>query len=727
MIKSEWKHIFSNRKILVPIIAVLFIPVLYAGMFLWAFWDPYANLSDLPVAVVNSDEGAEFDGKELVLGKELADKLKESDQFNFISVTKEQAEDGLFNQDYYLLIEIPENFSQHATTLLNDNPQKMVITYKPNEGYNFLSSQIGETAMDRIRAQVNEQVTATYAEQLFNSITKLGDGFTEASDGAGQLKDGAAEINNGANDLKGYLAQLASSTIELREGTDTVVNGIQSAASGSAELNNGISKLSDGASQLKDGVNQTSNGAAKLQSGITQYTENVKQLNESYQLLGEKEKVLVESLAKLQSSSATLNESANQLSQGSANVTAGIKALSNQLAEVTSTLPAEQSAAITETLKQLETGSSNVSTGLEKLSSGTAALSTGTAQVSSGAEQLSSGYTQAQQGVAKLNEASTGLLEGATTLATGTNTLAAKMNEFNTGIGQVYAGSSNLVSGLNKLAAGSTQLKEGTGTLAVKSGELADGSTKLADGTKKLVDGTDTLQTSLQGASEQASEVSATDATYEMVASPVDVKVEEVNKVPNYGTGFTPYFLSLGLFVGALMISIVFPFVQSSIKPTSGVSWFTSKVTVLGVAGSIQSLLVIAIALFGLKLETQSVGLFVLSAFITSFTFLAMIQLLVSVLGDSGRFVAILVLILQLTTSAGTFPLELIPQPLQIFNKILPMTYSVQSFKASISTGDISHFWANNGVLIGFMVACLALTFGYFMLLFKKRYSKETA
>jgi len=325
-----------------------------------------------------------------------------------------------------------------------------------------------------------------------------------------------------------------------------------------------------------------------------------------------------------------------------------------------------------------------------------------------------------------LNDSSGALMEGSASLATGTSTLATKMNDLTIGMQKAYDGSNSLVAGLGELASGSGQLQTGTGTLAEKSGELAVGSSKLTEGTEQLAEGTETLQSSLKDASEQSKEVSANDSTYDMVASPVEVEVEGVNEVPNYGTGFTPYFLSLGLFVGALLISIVFPFAQAATKPTSGASWFISKISVLGVVGIIQSLMVVAIALFALKVETQSVGLFILSTIITSFTYLAIVQLLVTVLGDPGRFVAIVILILQLTTSAGTFPLELIPQPLQIFNQFLPMTYSVQSFKASISTGNIGHFWSNNGVLLGFMVVCLAITFGYFMLLFKKRHSKET-
>ena len=98
--------------------------------------------------------------------------------------------------------------------------------------------------------------------------------------------------------------------------------------------------------------------------------------------------------------------------------------------------------------------------------------------------------------------------------------------------------------------------------------------------------------------------------------------------------------------------------------------------------------------------------------------------MLVSIMGDPGRFVAIVILILQLTTSAGTFPLELIPAPLQIFNTLLPMTYSVQAFKASISTGDMSFLYQNYAVLFGYMAVFLVLTFGYFKLIHTKRYSK---
>lgn len=223
MIKAEWLKIFKTKKMLISVIAVLFVPVMYSGMFLWAFWDPYANLKDLPVAVVNEDKGAVMDEETMKLGQTLVDKLIDSEQFRFEEVEAKEADQKLKDQKYYILIKIPENFSEHATTLLDDEPQRLVIDYIPNEGFNFLGAQIGETAMDRIKAEVNTQVSATYAEKLFDSITQLGDGFTEAADGAGELDEGAAKLAAGADELKGYLEQLASSSVQLSDGTDALV------------------------------------------------------------------------------------------------------------------------------------------------------------------------------------------------------------------------------------------------------------------------------------------------------------------------------------------------------------------------------------------------------------------------------------------------------------------------------------------------------------------------
>ncbi|WP_342471934.1 YhgE/Pip domain-containing protein [Metasolibacillus sp. FSL H7-0170] len=726
MFKSEWLQIFKTRKMFISIIAVLFIPVLYSGMFLWAFWNPYAQLTNLPVAIVNEDTGATFEGETMQLGEELTDKLVSSEQFKFEEITAEDAEEQLQDRNYYMLIRIPENFSQHATTLLDEQPSKLVIDYIPNEGFNFLSAQIGETAMEKIKIEVNSQVAKTYAEKLFTSITQLGDGFAEAADGASKLDEGAKEIMNGANDLQGYLEQLASSTIELADGTSELKQGAQKAATGATSLADGVAKLAQGSSQLAAGADELSTGAKQLAQGINNYTDGAAQIADSQKTLVEKQQSFNEGLGSLTESTGNLQAGANQLSDSATKLNAGIDSLSEQMQQILATLPAEKAESLQATLTQLNEGSTQLVDGLNNLTVSSNSLQQGVSQLNESSNQLLAGQQQITEGANNLVASSDALSSGIHTIVDGNAAIAEKLNELTEGANAAKTGANELAAGLNTVVSGTGKLNDGTSLLAEKSGELADGSTTLAEGTKELAEGATTLTSKLQEASEEAN-IDSSDANYEMVAQPVDVEKTVVNHVPNYGTGFAPYFISLGLFVGALLISIVFPFVEPAARPTNAVTWFFSKVSVLAVVGIIQSAIIVAIVVGILGLQVESLPWFMLTTVLTSFTFLAIIQMLVSIMGDPGRFVAILILIIQLTTSAGTFPLELVPMPLRAFNPFFPMTYSVQAFKVAISTGDAAFLGFNFAVLAGFAVVSLAITLGYFALIFTRRYSKQEA
>ncbi|MGG0655167.1 YhgE/Pip family protein [Rummeliibacillus pycnus] len=765
MIKAEWSKIFQSKKVLIAIIAVLFVPVLYAGMFLWAFWDPYAHLEDLPVAIVNNDEGATIEGKEEQFGKELVDNLIKSKNFKFTETSQEQGSKGLKNRDYYLEIVIPKDFSKNAASILEDDPEQMKIIYKPNEGFNFLGGQIGNSAVELVRKEVNKQVSATYAKTLYANIKKMGDGFGDAADGAGKLEKGAGELGKGANqlndgiksakdgatqladgaksaavgsnDLKNGIdsakdgsSQLQSGSSDLKKGTETLVSGLEGNTSNINALNNGAQKINDGVGTLSSGLSQLAPGASNVSNGVSQLVKG----------LGE----MPSQISSLQTGVANLNNGASDLTKGTKSLAAGTKQLIAQIKAMN--LPADQEKTLLATATAIDTGASNVNEGATKLSAGTTQLNNSVvgikAPTTNDLTALKQGAAQVSTVLDKMNKSvSSELAPGTKQLAAGTDKLASNWStsiegakKLDTGAGQLNTGIASLNNGLGQLQTGSGQLASGLGTLSngtesLVSGavQLADGSQQLADGTTELKDGAGTLQSNLADAHKTASSVNATQKTYDMVGEPVGVEKQEINKVPNYGTGFAPYFISLGLFVGALLISIVFPLVEPAIKPKNGFSWFASKTVVLAVVGLIQSLIVVAIAIFGLKIEIANVGAFILMALITSYAFIALVQMLVTILGDPGRFLAIIVLILQLTTSAGTFPLELVPKALHIFNPILPMTYSVQGFKAAISTGDMGFFGFNSGILLIYMVVFLAITCGYFALLFAKRYSKEAA
>jgi putative membrane protein len=259
---------------------------------------------------------------------------------------------------------------------------------------------------------------------------------------------------------------------------------------------------------------------------------------------------------------------------------------------------------------------------------------------------------------------------------------------------------------------------------------LNNGAGSLVSGTGQLNAGADKLSNKLGKAADQAGAINPTDATYNMMSSPVRLNHDAVTKVPNYGTGLAPYFLSLGLFVGGLLLTIIYNVKAPAIMPKNGVTWFLGKFGVMALIGILQSLLADFILLDLLKLHVQSVPLFIFATIVTSLTYMAIIQFLVAAFANPGRYIAVIILILQLTTSAGTFPLELIPKPLQAVHDLMPMTYSLQMFKAVISSGDFSFMWQNADKLSVFFAAFIFLSLLYFVVKFRhlhKMVEKEGA
>jgi len=723
LLKQEVIELFKNKKLLVSIIAILFIPILYSGTFLWAFWDPYGHLEDLPVAIVNNDKGAEMDEEKLQLGDELVDKLKESKDFDFQFVDRKTGYRNLEDQKYYLLVEIPENFSKNATTLMDEDPQKLELKYVPNESSNFLSAQIGETAVAKIQKSLSEKVTETYAETMFDIITKMADGYGSTDEAAGKLKDGIMDLGEGAKTLEEKLALLAEKQVEFTGGTKKIHDGTVELQKGAATLADGLGKLANAQNELIEGAQKAKEGAGSLQAGIDQAHTGVSTVEEKMNEVVSGTDQLHQGSEQLKDSLQKFQTGANSAAQGAKELEEGVAALQSQLEPVMGALPEEQQAALTQALAQLSAGATKLGEGNETLASsagqiesGAATLSEKIATLNNGQKALQTGISELSDGTEQLKNGAAQLTEGQTKLQTGLVTFGEKLSEASAGSQKLASGSTTLVDGVNQLQTGSTALADG-------SSQLAEGSNQIVTGTNKLAEGSTEFKDEINKAATEASDIQADEKTYNMVAEPVTVKKESINKVANYGTGIAPYFLSLGLFVGALMLSIVYPYKDPIGIPRSGFSWFTSKLGVITAIGIIQALIASGVTLWLLDMEVKSVPLFILYSILTSLVFITLIQLLVTTLGDPGRFLAVIILILQLTTSAGTFPIELVPKPLQDFNGWLPMAYTVRGYKEVISSGNFSLMWHNGYVLIGFMVSFMILTLLYLTINHKKKYS----
>lgn len=692
-------------KVFIPILVVLFIPVLYSGLFLTAFWDPYGKMNELPVAVVNEDRGATYEDKELKVGADLVEELRKSDDFAWNFVTREQAEQGMKNNDYYMTIVIPDNFSAQATTLMDDTPAPAQLIFEPNEGYNFLAAQIGGTAVKEIKTKVSAKVTEAYTETLFDQVENISGGLSDAGEGASALNEGAVKLDDGADQLKANLAKLVDGTTKLQ-------NGVTPLAQGSESLYGGINEVNKGAATLAGGLSQLDTASQQLRSGAQDAQQGSQQLQAGLQASLEGAKKLQAGLEASEQGSSSLKTGLTSSVQGSAKVVEGASAVAQGLEQLAQANP---ELASNPSVQQLLAASKAVAQGAD-------ALHQGNQQLLQGSDSLHSAQQQLVQGGSELAAAQEQLLQGATALEAGQAKLSGGLEQFGAKLSEAATGGQKLASGTGQLSAGAEQLlggvkqlSSGVGTLTDGSKQLNAGAGELKDGMDQLTEGAGELAGKLTDAAEQTSSVQKTDALVSMYAEPVSIDEHKLNEVPNYGTGFAPYFLSLGLFVGALISTLVVPVRGSSVTEASGWNRFVSRTLAFTGMSLFQSLLAVVMVLYGLGLEVQSVPLFYLFSFVTSLSYMFIIQALVTWLENPGRFLAILILIFQLTTSAGTFPLELIPNWMKVFNPLLPMTYSVKGYKAVVSTGETIVVWDNIGILLGFAVVFLALTLVYFI------------
>lgn len=369
MVKQEWKSLWRNKILMIVLVFIIAIPAIYTTLFLGSMWDPYGKLDELPVAVVNLDEPVEYEGETLNVGQKLVDKLKEDGSLCFNFTDADQAERGLKNGTYYMVITVPKNFSENATTLMDTVPKKMELDYKTNPGTNYIAMKMSETALEKIKTSVAQEVTKTYAETIFDKISEAGDGMKDAADGAGEIYDGTEKLSDGNKTISDNLKTLSEGTLTFKDGTSelkvglssyldgvnqlsdgstTLANGATSLLTGALKLNDGANSLSDGTKTLTSGTATLESGAKTLESGLKTYTDGVKQANDGAAALNSNSVALT-------SGAQQLTAGNEQLSSGSAQILGGLNQMSST---VKSGLPSEDK--ITELSGGLDTYSAAI-------------------------------------------------------------------------------------------------------------------------------------------------------------------------------------------------------------------------------------------------------------------------------------------------------------------------------------------------------------------------------
>ena len=669
---------------------VLLIPLIYSFFYLKSYWNPYGNLSDMKIAVVNLDSGKDGSNE----GNEFVKSLKESDTFNIQEVSEAEAEDGMKKGDYYATIKIPENFTECLKSASSEDKQIATVTYSPNQATNYLATQIVNSAVKTIQLNLQSKVDKEIIAELSNKLNEVPNSLQTISNGADSILNGAESLDSGIKQISDGTNQLSNSYSEFNAGVQSACSGSENLQSGIAQVSSGVANLQAGSQNLDGAIDQinsgidgmSANGAESvtaLVTGVNSLNENAGKLN-SYATDG----------ANLSKSLATdvnvyvgnVNAMQQELQALLTNSTVSSEEVKNVLAKYSPTLSEKSS--IAETSKKLAQNDGVASAYASGVYKGTSELL-----------QKSSGLTQMFQGVQGLKSALAEVKKGTTTLKNGTNTLA-------NGTQTLANGSATLTSGLAKLNSSSNQIDNAIKTINTGVSSASDGSTQ-------LVDGVQTFKTSINEGMETTKEqLKSLDGIEEFGEKPINFETEEYGKVDSYGIAFTPLFLCIGLWVGALMAYVVLYYDHDE---RFGILGITSKNKILQnviyiAIGAVEGLVTGILLKAGLGYTVENMTLYYGASILIGITFMSIIQFLIRNFGDIGKFLALIVLVLQLAAAGGTFPIETIDKGFQAISPYLPMTYSIKLLREILVPTATNFKVQYIGILIGISVVTFAIT-----------------
>lgn len=729
------------------LVFVLLVPLLYSAIYLSANWDPYGRLDQLPVAVVDEDrpttvEDSEGHSTRLAAGQDLVDNLLEEPAFDWQVTDAAEAADGLAEGRYFMTMTIPESFSSDLVSGQTPDPRRARIELRRDDANGFVVGSITSKAQDSVELAVDQAAVDAYFSAVFDNLDTIRAGMVDAQDGADKLADGAAKAHEGAG-------RLASGADQASAGAGDLLDGARSAEAGAGRLATGADELSDGAGRLAAGGSDLAAGARRAQEGAGQ---------------------LDDGLARLDTGSSTLAEGADQVAAGTAALNAQVLPVLDLVLEE---LPAVQaragdiSSSVADLTAVVATGSDSLATDVSSLQAQleqlegdhpeladdpTWAALTGRVDAASGrvgeasarAQEVAAAAAEIDRAVGsagdpsgRVQQARTDLValdggahdvasgahdlhDGIVTAHTGSTALAGGLGDLVDGADQVSAGAGALQTGADQLSSGAHDLQSGLGRLAEGVGTLDEGLTSLADGahelqtgTGQLEDGADQLASGLAQGVDRMPVLSQDeqDEAAQVMSSPADVRMTVDHPATYYGRGLAPMFFAIALWVFGISVFLV-------VRPVAGrllagrahpvrlslTAWF--PVAAIAVTAG---LIMVAVVWLTLGLDPVRPLSLVALTVLGALCFSSVAHLLRTALGTVASAVTLVWLVLQLPTSGGTYPAELLPSFFAALSPAMPMTYLIDAYRVVISGGQVDHLVRDVLVLAVITVTSMGL------------------
>lgn len=663
------------------------VPLLYGAVYLWAFWDPYGNLNRIPAALVVEDRGS----GDLHAGADLAETLVDREVFAWHRTDARHADEGLRDGRYEIVLRIPADFSAALAAApdpsLVARPGQLLVT--TDDANNYLAGLLSRGAFTEVRAAAASSAASGYFDRMLIGFADLKAQTAQAANGANQLAEGTAEAAGGAD-------RAAVGADRAHDGAGQLANGLDSAAAGADRLSNGLTALDAGAAELADGTARAAAGGRLLASRVDAATGRIEPvLRDNAELIEQAATAIADGADAISASIDALPH----LAQDAVTQTGAVRADLDALAEAHPELRADPTwqkarAAADAAVRAATAVRDRIDTaGLATIKAQMTRTAALARQVAAAAPHLADDVAAARGQVDQL--------------ADGLDQLAAGADRLHQGTSEAASGAKDLRGGLYRLATGARQLDGGLAQLSGGTHQLATGLAALDDGATRLASGLTDGANKIPGYDPDDRAHRA-----DVLADPVELQRHAKHAAATYGVGFAPYFLALALWVGAMITYMLLrPLTRRHVVSGGAPARVALAGWLPGIAvGIAQAAVLFLVVRYGLGVEPVHPWAMLLYLGLTSVAFTALVQWLGARLGPAGRLVALALLMLQLTSSGGTYPVQTSPALFQALHPWLPMTYVVSGLRHLVNGGSTGTALVGALVLAGFAALGFALT-----------------
>ncbi|MFH9085953.1 YhgE/Pip family protein [Streptomyces sp. NPDC017673] len=650
------------------LVALLVLPLLYGALYLWSFWDPYGRLDRIPVALVNDDKGATAGGKKITAGDDIVDGLRDSRTFEWHEVSDEEARAGVEDGTYYLSLTMPSDFSSRIASSSGDSPETGALQVRTNDANNYIVGQISRTVFNEVRTAASTKASRSFLDKIFVSFSDIHDKTVTAAQGADKLNSGIGKAEKGSKDL---------------------ADGLKDAKGGSGKLAKGLEKLDTGSGDLQEGSRQVADGTQALADKVDGvYAQAGPFLKNNEKTIGDTARLVSDSAKAVKDNLDVLVK----LAPGAAKTAHASSAVLDEVYKARCESATVPDPACPE-LKRARTAAAEVATVADDLNTLIA--------------DQDGDLKTMRDNLGTLQKQADALAERAPHLSEDVEDAVKKIDKLNTGAHQVAAGAEKLHTGLGTAHTGAVALDKGIGTAKSGAETLNGGLYKLSDGSGKLAGGLHSGAKKIPDYDKQDR-----DRRTGVMADPVQLASHDLHRAPNYGTGFAPYFIPLSLWVGAMVAYMLIPPLNRRALAAGAPAWRIAVAGWLPVAavGVLQVAALMAVLHWAVGLRMLRAAGTIGFLLLVTACFAAIVQWLNARFGAAGRILVLALLMLQLTSAGGTYPVQTSPGFFNAIHPFLPMSYIVEALRRLITGGGLGPVWLACGVLAGFTAGALALT-----------------